>query len=213
MKYLSVAQLAVTSALLAVGAVIRPALADKNPGGSFFGPGGSMPAPAGRSYMRPWLYNGRPIGTPGGTPPDSNAWSNANPSGSLVVPGNTVMAFPASPSYVWNAATHPIPLNPAAPKNLELGTWTIKDKSKNTIVGTWMWNATNQNFSGSYTNGVVDTLRVDEFTGRKIAISGYNSAGLPVDFIGTRTSPNTAEGTATAHMPTGPFTWTFQASW
>ncbi len=172
-----------------------------------------MPAPAGRSYLRPWLYNGKPIGTPGGTPPDASPWSNANPSGSLTIPGNTVMQFPASPSYVWNAATHPIPLNANAPKNLELGTWTIKDKSKNTIVGTWTWNAANQNFSGSYTNGVVDTLRVDEFTGRKVAFSGYNSAGLSVDFIGTRTSPNTAEGTATAHIATGPFTWPFQASW
>lgn len=56
-------------------------------------------------------------------------------------------------------------------------------------------------------------MRVDVFTGRKIAFSGYNSVGLPIDFKGTRTSPNTAEGTGTAHIPTGNFTWQFEASW
>lgn len=203
MSHLGIGQLAVTSYLVAMITTTLPAFADKNPRGSFFS-GGGMPAPTGRSYLKPWLYNGKPIGFPGAVP-------GGSPGG---MPGSaSPESVPAAPSNVWNAATHPIPLNDAAPKNLELGTWTIKDKSKNMVVGTWKWNAATQNFSGAYTNGVVDTLRVDEFTGRKIAFSGYNSVGLPIDFKGTRTSPNTAEGTGTAHIPTGNFTWQFEASW
>jgi len=204
----------VVTVLAATPVVSLPALADKNTAGGFVDAGSALSAPAGRSNLQPsLLFNGKPVVGPGGTTPNSSTWSNSNPSGSLVIPSGTVMVIPASASYVWNAITHPLPLNPAAPRNLELGTWTIKDKSKNTIVGTWTWIASNQNFSGSYTNGIVETLRLDQFTGRNIAISGFNSYGVAVDYIGTRTSPNTAEGTATAHAATGPLTWMFDASW
>jgi hypothetical protein len=190
---------AIAAATAALCVTAMPANADKNPGGTwdFFSTLGKN-RPATGTQDDPVQGKGAQF----------DKFGDELPMGVPV--RRTPVGSDAPPSV--DPPMTPVPLTPTCPRDLPFkGALNIRD-DKGVIVGTWTWNPTTMNFEVAYSNGFHERLRVDEFTQTRMVASGYNNAGVAVQYVGDRKG-NSASGTATGFLTGAKIIWNWSTSW
>lgn len=153
----------------------------------------------------------------------TSAWSDKNPRGDFFrngMPSPTRGSGAAEqpcplvgPPLGWTVGK-PLPACTGVRHDLTFSNWKISNAKTGEEVGHWEWDTGSQNFTGTYVNGVIDRLHFEEWNdwqhGGHIRLSGFNSLGIGVHFVGT-VYETYAEGTATADVRDKPYTWPWRA--